>query len=111
MFLRLLEFVVVFFLTLTVLTQIIVPIFRGRVMFPMFRKQKKLEDKIAKNMQASLEIELEKLADKTTVRCCGNCAHPVNRTCQNILSPNNGKEVKQFNTCKEHEEGDYECRQ
>jgi hypothetical protein len=102
MFLKLLEFVVVFFIVWTGIVQIIVPIMRGRPVFPIFRRQKNLEDKIIKNSQEQAELNLAKEAEDTAVKCCGNCLHPVNRICQNNLSPNYRKEVKQFNTCANH---------
>lgn len=102
MFLKLLEFTIAFFLVWTVLVQVIVPILRGKPMFPIFRRQKDLEAKLAENIQAQHELDLEKKVDETSVKCCGNCLHPVNRICQNNLSPNYRKEVKQFNTCDKH---------
>lgn len=102
MFLRLLEFVIVFFIIWTAIIQMLIPLMRGKPMFPIFRKQKDLEAKIAENMQTLHELDLEKKVDETTVRCCGNCLHPVNRICQNNLSANYSKEVKQFNTCANH---------
>jgi hypothetical protein len=102
MFLKTIEFTIVFLAIFTFLSQIIVPFFRGTPFFPIFKRERSLEGKIKEARQKGLEQELEKMLDIESVDCCENCTHPENRVCQNSLSPHYGKEVKPFNTCAKH---------
>jgi F0F1-type ATP synthase membrane subunit b/b' len=54
------EFVLGALIFLIFVTQIVWPSFKGRALFPFFRKQQELEKKLADANQARFEAELEK---------------------------------------------------
>lgn len=58
--LRLLELAVVLLGALLVLTQMAVPLIRGTKMFPLFRRQHKLENELREVNQAKVEKNLAK---------------------------------------------------
>lgn len=58
--LKLLQFSILIGLVYVVITQIIIPAFYGRQLFPLFKKQNTIEAKIAENMQKRYEKELER---------------------------------------------------
>lgn len=59
MFFKVIEIVLIVSFAVFVISQMIVPPFRGRPMFPLFRKQGKLEKEAAELKQAAFEKELE----------------------------------------------------
>jgi len=58
--LKLLQFIIFVIFVYIVVTQIIIPAFYGRRLFPMFKKQNEIETKIAENMQKRYETELKR---------------------------------------------------
>jgi hypothetical protein len=59
MFLILLEITVACIVLIFFVTQLIIPLFRGTVFFPMFREESDLETKLRKTKQKKLEKNLQ----------------------------------------------------
>lgn len=63
-FLTLFEFAICMTLILMVITQMLVPSLKGTRMFPLFRKEQKIQSKIRGLNQESNEVDLEKEANE-----------------------------------------------
>ena len=59
MFFKVLEGIVMLVIVVFIYTQMVVPGFTGRTLFPLFRKQGKLEKKVAELKQKEVEKELQ----------------------------------------------------
>lgn len=57
---RLLEIVGLLLVLLTAVTQVVIPAYMGRRLFPMFQKPADIEQEIAKVKEELYEVELEK---------------------------------------------------
>ena len=100
MILKLLELLVTFFIIWTALTQIIVPFFRGTKIFPLFRKQNVLEEKLASKKQELHELGIEDEISKIS-RVCSTCTCTQNRVCMNEKSRFYKKSVFATDSCGE----------
>jgi hypothetical protein len=103
MLLRLIEMVAMFLIIWTGLSQVIVPFFRGTKLFPIFRREEKLEEKLAEANQSQVENELERKIDQTN-RFCESCDYPAARICTNKESPKYTQEVSATSTCSKWKE-------
>lgn len=65
MFLRFLEFVFIILVAIVVITQLIIPVWRGQMLLPWFRKQRKLEEQLAEATQQKVERDISKAIRKT----------------------------------------------
>lgn len=65
MFLRVVEIAGVIFAFVVIITQLVIPAYRGQKLFPIFRTQGKLEAKLAEVVQ---EDEEEKVLDEIAKR-------------------------------------------
>jgi len=59
MFLRFAELIAALILLLTFVTQVLIPAWQGRALFPIFRRQARLERTLARLRQQELEADLE----------------------------------------------------
>ena len=68
MFFRLMEYTFAAVLILMFVTQIVMPVWKGRPMFPFFRNQRKLEKSLADANQAEYEADLAEKVKKSQPR-------------------------------------------
>lgn len=61
-FLSVFEFVLCFVLVMVAITQMLIPSLKGTQMFPMFRREQKLQNEITELNQQSSEVDLENQA-------------------------------------------------
>jgi len=59
MFFIVAEIILILSLAVFILSQVIIPAFQGKALFPLFRKQGRLEMEAAELKQAAVEKELE----------------------------------------------------
>lgn len=57
--LRIFEIAVGAIIVILAITQIVIPIFRGTLLFPLFRKEHELESQLSRARQEELEIGLQ----------------------------------------------------
>jgi len=60
MFLRVFQFAIVAFIIVLMVTQVIIPYFRGTVFFPIFSKEVMLQKKLEEVKQESVEVDMVK---------------------------------------------------
>lgn len=60
MFLRVFQFAIVVFIIVLMVTQVIIPYFRGTVFFPIFSKEVMLQKKLEEVKQESVEVDMVK---------------------------------------------------
>lgn len=60
MFLRVLEYAFIALVIVIVLTQVIIPLARGTLLFPFFRRERHLEQELQKLKQEAIEADLER---------------------------------------------------
>lgn len=58
------ELVAVFLVILFIINQVLIPAFRGTVVFPMFRQQRTLQNIVLEQRQAAIEQDLERAIAK-----------------------------------------------
>ena len=58
-FLSVFEFLVCFVLVMVAITQMLIPSLKGTKMFPMFKREQKLQNEITELNQKSSEVDLE----------------------------------------------------
>jgi hypothetical protein len=64
MFLAVLECLVYVIGTVFVITQILIPTYRGTLLFPAFRNRRKLEQKVEEAKEKLDEVKIEKTAEE-----------------------------------------------
>lgn len=64
MFLAFLEAFFSIMLTLFVLSQIVIPLFRGTIFFPLLRPERRLEKELTKERQKRVEETIKKAIEK-----------------------------------------------
>ncbi len=64
MFLKVMEVVFVLLALVLCVTQLIIPAYRGQKLFPLFRRQGKLEEELEDAVQESEEQKVQKKIDK-----------------------------------------------
>jgi sensor domain CHASE-containing protein len=101
--LRLFEFSAIFLIILAVITQVFIPFFRGTVYFPIFRKERKLEDDLANAKQGQVERALEKEVNRLN-KYCVTCKFPEAKICMNTKSLRYNQQVLASQTCEMWEE-------
>jgi len=62
--LRIFEIAAGAILVILAFTQIVIPILRGTLLFPLFRREHELESQISRARQEQLEIELQRELEK-----------------------------------------------
>lgn len=81
----LLELVVTAFLLYLGVTQVVLPLWRDTPLFPMFRREGRLQHELAEATEKVVEAELEKKIDETTHK-----AESVRRTVRQSARPGSG---------------------
>jgi hypothetical protein len=64
MFLAVLEFLFYVIGIMFVITQIVIPMYRGTLLFPAFRKRRKLEQMVEEAKEKLDEVKIEKTAEE-----------------------------------------------
>lgn len=65
MFLRVLEIVLIVAVIIITITQLIIPAYRGQKLFPLFRRQGRLENELAEAVQEAEESKVQSKINRT----------------------------------------------
>ena len=65
MLLQTIEYVFIALVIIFVITQVIIPLGRGTLLFPLFRRERQLEQELQKVKQEAIEAELEQRVEET----------------------------------------------
>lgn len=68
MLLELLEWTTMAIIFIVFATQVLVPLWRGTALFPILKKEVKLQEKLAEEKQVTLEEKIEKEIEKEKTR-------------------------------------------